>query len=66
MSAESVRVRRGYQIHLQLELQAVVSCLIWVLRTELRSSGRSRRSKPKSHVSRLVTYIVKNVQLYFL
>lgn len=28
MSAESVGVRRGYQTHLQLELQAAVSCLI--------------------------------------
>lgn len=29
--------RRGDQIPLELELQAVVSCLIWVLGTKLRS-----------------------------
>lgn len=32
-------LRRRFQT-LELELQAVISCLVWVLRTKLKSSGR--------------------------
>lgn len=38
---ESVEVRRGASISLELESQAVVRCQSWVLRTELGSSAKA-------------------------
>lgn len=37
---------------LQLELEAVVSCLTWLLGTKLSFSGRAASTRPQSHFSR--------------
>ena len=44
MSAVLMEARRGHQIPLELELQAMVSLLVWVLGTELRLCSLEEQS----------------------
>lgn len=42
---ESTEARKGYQNPLNLELEVIVSYLIWVLETELQSSARIAKTR---------------------
>lgn len=48
---------RGVLDPLKLELQAVVGCLVWVLRTESGPSGRVRRTLNQGAVSAALRHL---------
>lgn len=49
VSAGTLKDHRCW-VPLDLELQALVSCLVWVLRTKLRSSGRAASDLDLCHL----------------